>query len=173
MGEVGGEHAHDRLFIGKLTQPARGSFSIASESFANSIDDSLDCARRTGQSEVGNNLLGEFLLHSLLFFNGYVGVHGDLERDIAFLDDEADIVAHGQEISIIPDAADRRLGNRFHLTALLPALVSVKILQHERDVSAAARSSIPGARLLERWRHVCARSHRDAQRCAHLGLTEK
>jgi hypothetical protein len=48
-----------------------------------------------GTSELGNDLLGERFLHSLLVFNRYVAVHGDLERDIALLDDEADIRAHG------------------------------------------------------------------------------
>ncbi|MDE3149885.1 MAG: hypothetical protein KGL37_10490 [Acidobacteriota bacterium] len=63
-------------------------------------------------SELGDDLQGQRLLFRHLHFNGAVLVHGDLERDVALLHDEADIVADGKVIGIISDAADRRDDNR-------------------------------------------------------------
>ena len=127
-----------------------------------------------GTSEFGNDLLGERFLHSLLVFNRYVAVHGDLERDIALLDDEANIRAHGKVIGIISGPADRRDDNRLH-RGLFARLVCIQTLQHECDPFSALRGRadrIPSARFLVRTL-VRAGTHRDAHGGAYLGLREK
>src|ERR1700685_3407132 len=110
-------------------------------------------SRYTGRtSEHRNDLLGEGLRHGLLLFQGCAAVYSDLESHIALLDEEGGIVARGEVIGIIPQAADRRDGLCPHLERCLPSLVPIRTLEHEGDVWSARRDitlGIPGAGFLE------------------------
>src|SRR5260370_29398055 len=62
------------------------------------------CASR--RLEAGQDLLGEGFFQRLFLVERRASVDGDLERDIALLDDEADIAPYGQVVGIIAEAGD-------------------------------------------------------------------
>jgi hypothetical protein len=113
-------------------------------------------------------LLGECLFHGLPFFKGQLAVDGDFECHTALLDDEADLLSHGQVVGIVADASERHDRGP---QDLLASLERIKALPQQRDAFRAllgSASRISGARFLGSS-HVLTGADQDTYGDRYLG----